>query len=358
MKRFYKKNGSLFFLFAVLFLFLSSCAFQQRAKEYRMTDTAMGTIIQETIYVRQENNKDSKLLNSYTGQEILEEIIKQIRLLESEKLSWRMDTSEIYKINQTKGKAEGYILSKELEETLESIWQVSQASEGALDITIGEAVQLWDIDSYAAGTKTDFQLPSSADIAKALEHTGYEKVRLEGSQIWLPEEMNLDLGAVGKGIACNVLADYLRQQKEIEGAVISVGGSIVTYGKKPDNTLWKVGIVHPRDTDRSFGYLTLEGEWYLSTSGDYERYVEADGVRYHHILNPKTGYPADSDVCSVTILCKNGLLSDALSTACFILGREKGSKLAEDFQAYALFIDKEGNSYMTEGMEKFFTKAE
>lgn len=101
-----------------------------------------------------------------------------------------------------------------------------------------------------------------------------------------------------------------------------------------------MGIANPRDTASNVGILTLEGEWFISTSGDYERYAESDGVRYHHIIDPATGYPADSGVAGVTILTKDGFLSDALSTACFILGEEKGMALAESYGAEALFVGR------------------
>ena len=102
--------------------------------------------------------------------------------------------------------------------------------------------------------------------------------------------------------------------------------------------------------------MTLEGQWCVSTSGDYERYVEADGVRYHHILNPKTGMPAAGDVRGVTILMKDGLLSDGLSTACYILGPEKGMELAGQYGAEALFVMADGRIEMSEGMEPYFTE--
>jgi thiamine biosynthesis lipoprotein len=101
--------------------------------------------------------------------------------------------------------------------------------------------------------------------------------------------------------------------------------------------------------------LSLDGQWCVSTSGDYERYVEVDGVRYHHIIDPKTGYPADSGVSGVTVLAKDGFLSDALSTACFILGKEEGMALAEKFGALVLFVDRDGTVTMTEEMRQYFT---
>ena len=168
--------------------------------------------------------------------------------------------------------------------------------------------------------------------------------------------MVLDLGAVGKGLACDDILAYLEGQAEVKAAVISVGGGILTYGEKPDGTAFRVAITDPFDTGAYCGYLTLTGNWFVSTSGDYERFVEVDGKRYHHILNPATGYPAESGVKSVTILSKNGMISDALSTACFVLGEEKGRLLAEKYGVEALFISEDGIISMTKGMREYFTE--
>jgi thiamine biosynthesis lipoprotein len=181
-----------------------------------------------------------------------------------------------------------------------------------------------------------------------------DKISLENEMLSMPEGMKLDFGAVGKGLALDEILAYLTDQEEITGATVSVGGSVLTYGEKPDKSSWKVGIVDPADTSEYIGVLTLDGQWCVSTSGDYERYVEVDGVRYHHIIDPATGYPADSRVSGVTVLTKDGFLSDALSTACFILGQEEGMALAEKYDAEVLFVDKDGNISMTEGMKQYF----
>ena len=116
-----------------------------------------------------------------------------------------------------------------------------------------------------------------------------------------------------------------------------------------------MAVTDPLHSGESYmGVLALEGENYVSTSGDYEKYFEQDGVRYHHILDPKTGYPAESGLISVTIVTKNGLLSDGLSTACFVLGLEEGMELIEKYQAEAVFIDKNYNVYVSEGLQDKF----
>ena len=192
----------------------------------------------------------------------------------------------------------------------------------------------------------------------ALKDTGFGRVQFPENGISLPPGMQLDLGAVGKGIACDRVRAYLNSRPQITGAVVAVGGSVVTYGQKPDGSPWKVAIVHPREEGNYLGVLSLTGEQFVSTSGDYERYVTVDGVRYHHILDPATGYPARSGLCSVTIVCGSGLLADALSTACFVLGSEQGLDLAKSYGAEALLVEEDGTLRMTEGMREIFSAQE
>lgn len=306
------------------------------------TDTAMGTIIQQKLYVQ-------------GSRQAAENVMELLKSLEEDVLSWRLSSSQIYRLNESAGEEGGAQVSAQLWDILKTVWNVSEKSGGALDVTLGDLTALWDIDSYASGEKEDaFVVPSKEEVERALYDTGYEKVLLDGGRIFLPEGMKLDLGAVGKGIACGEILDYLKTAQGVTGGVVSVGGSVVTFGGKPDGSAWKVGILDPEDTGRYLGFLSLSGEWCVSTSGDYERYVEVDGIRYHHILNPDNGYPARSGVRSVTILTRDGLLSDALSTACFVLGKEEGMKLAEAFGAEALFVDEDGKVDMTEGMKGYF----
>lgn len=318
-------------------LMLSGCG---RTEYYTSVDTAMGTIIRQSIY-----SADGDLTGEVEG---------IIDSLENDTLSWRIAESEIAGINASAGSGIPTNLSEKLKEDLIMCLSVSEKSNGAFDITVGEIAKLWNIDEWVANGDSEAQLPGQGEIEAALLASGYEKINLNGDKISLPANMSLNLGAVGKGIACDEIAEYLADKK-VSGAVISVGGSILTYGKKPDGTPWTVGIVNPENTAEVLGTLSLSGQWCVSTSGDYERYVEVDGVRYHHILNPKTGYPADSGLKSVTILCKSGILSDALSTACFVLGKEEGMKLAEAYGVEALFVDNAGEIFMTEGMKEVFT---
>lgn len=320
---------------------------------YRDTDIAMGTVIQQNIYVRND---------AEDGGTVTEEILGLIRRMEQETLSRRLETAEIYLINRRREGEAHLQISEELGEILMECQDVWEASQGAFDVTLAPVIRLWDIDKWSEGAQEGtFAVPERQEILQALENCRSGEIRLakqeNGYEMELPAGTELDLGAVGKGAALDEIRRVLEQREEISGGVISVGGSILVYGAKPDGSSWKVAIVNPADTASAIGYMSLKGTWCVSTSGDYERYAMVDGIRYHHILNPATGYPADSGVRSVTVLSDSGLLSDALSTACFVLGIEEGMELAEKYGAEALFVDTKGNIVMSPGMEECFTSA-
>ena len=343
MKSCRRKTMFTILILSVLFLF-SGCG----SSMVKMSDagTAMGTVVQSTVYVGDES----------AGKDALYEINAYLQRYDSEILSWRVEESEIAKINATAGDLQGYVLEEwtGLDRDLHTIWEISAKSEGALDVTIGPVTQAWNLDYWTVEDTDGFQIPSAEKIALLLEHTGYKKVSVEGNKIFLPEQMQLDLGAVGKGLVCDKIGEYLQEQTAVNAAIITVGGSVLTFGEKPDGGAWKVAIVHPRKENAYLGTLTLKGNHFVATSGDYERYVEWEGKRYHHIMNPSTGYPADNDVCSVTIVSESGLLSDALSTACFVLGVDKGMALAQEYGVQALFVTKDLELVMTEGMKEIF----
>lgn len=214
--------------------------------------------------------------------------------------------------------------------------RVSELSGGAFDLTIGPLSSLWNFDE-------DTQLvPEEDGIKKALSTVDYEKVQVSSKSVTVSEGQRVDLGAVGKGAACDAAKAYL-EKSGVKGAVVSVGGSIVAFGKRNKaGDKWRIAVRHPRQENAYIGVINLS-EGFVSTSGDYEKYFEKDGTRYHHILDANTGYPADSGLSSVTVVCNSGLLGDALSTACFVLGEEKSKPLLDEYSAAAVFVDKDLN---------------
>lgn len=301
---------------------------------YKRTDFAMDTVISETVYS--------------DGEDITNSIGELLRDIETNLLSWTNEESEIYQVNA--GSGESVRISPELCGYLKEILKLSKDSEGAMDPTLGKVIRLWDIDGENP------RIPEETELKDLLEKVGYEKVSLSGNTLVMEPGCTLDLGAVGKGIGCDVIADFLEKQPDVDGALVNLGGSsVVTYGEKPDGSAWKIALTDPRNTEGDYlGAVSLEGESYLSTSGDYEKYFIEDGVRYHHILNPSDGYPVHNGITAVTVVCDRGLDADGLSTACFVLGIEKGSELLKEYGADGIFVDEENCVYLTEGMEDRF----
>ena len=244
---------------------------------------------------------------------------------------------------------------------IEASLKLCRDSNGALDITIHPLIDLWGIESDAP------RVPEEQEIHAALSTIGYDRLSVsvgEETKVQaVSSGLSIDLGSVGKGIAADEVRSFLVEQSKdrgdrntVKGAVVSIGGTILTYGSKPDQTPWQVGIRDPRGSqDSLIGYVSLEGTHVTSTSGDYEQYFEQNGVRYHHIFDPSTGYPADSGLMSVTIVCDNGLYSDGLSTACFILGYEDSLPLLMEYDAEAVFVTMDQKIYVTDGLANSLT---
>lgn len=303
---------------------------------YTDTDFAMDTVVSETLYT--------------TGDDINSKLTSVLTDVETNLLSWTNKDSQIYKVNASDGKDTE--ISGELSGYLERILKIARDSDGAFDPTIGKLIRLWDIGGE------DQRIPGEDEIRNVLKDSGYEKVSLAGNNISMDEGCSLDLSAAGKGIGCDAVLEYLETQKDVTAALINLGGSsVMTYGNKPDGSSWNVAVTDPRaeNDDEYLGVVALNGTEFLSTSGDYEKYFIEDGVRYHHIMDPSTGYPAKSGVTGVTVVCDTGLEADALSTACFVLGVEKGSELLKKYSADGLFVDEDHHVYLTDGMKERFS---
>ena len=294
-----------------------------RKKEFENSDKlsyAMGTVVDVKFY-----GKDTgSLVTTAT------ELVPQLE----DVISANKESSALAMINRHSGSEAS---SEVLADVLRQCARVSASSGGRFDVTVGALTSLWDFDSEKN------KIPDAAEIKKALGTVGYEKIDLGSTGFRTAKGQQIDLGAVGKGFACDVLAEYFGKSGA-DGMVASVGGSICVCGKRNKaGDKWRVAVRHPREENKFLGTIKTEGGAFISTSGDYEKYFEKDGKRYHHILDAATGYPAESDLCSVTVICGSGLLSDALSTACFILGSEKAAALAEEYGAAAILVDRDLN---------------
>lgn len=250
-------------------------------------------------------------------------------------ISRHSENSEISRINKDHKCPE----SSQLYAPLMKLLSVYQVSLGAYDFTLGNLSDLW---GFGTGNE---KIPEKEAIDKILLSSGAGTLAYTNGDLTFAEGVEIDLGSAGKGMALDKIRDEYLAGSKTQRAVISLGGSILLYGEGE----FTVGIADPENSAGSMAKLKVNA-CCVSTSGNYERYFEKDGVRYHHILDPKTGYPSESDLVSVTVVSKDGTLSDALSTACFVLGSEDGQLLLQSYECEGVFILKDGTVIVTDGL--------
>lgn len=269
------------------------------------------------------------------------------KVSELEKL-WSVtdENSEIYAINHSNEK--NVLVSPETAELLDFSLDISKMTDGALDCTMYPVLAEWGF------TTDNYKIPADEKISELLENTGYEKINLNENNITVPKNMQIDLGAVGKGYTGDIIAAIL-QKNGITSALLDLGGNIQTIGTKPDGTDWKLGLRSPFD-EGSFATLEIS-DCAVITSGGYERYfVDDDGETYWHILDPATGRPAHSGLLSVTVVGEEGRLCDALSTSLFVMGLDKATELWKQHDDFEMvLVSEEGGIYLTEGLEDNFS---
>ena len=319
MKQKTKLLSALALLAVVICAVAAILVFQKQAAPYDLTEKtniAMDTIVGVKLYGAPSGSEAEAAMNVVTG---LEGVISRYK-----------EGSDVYRLNKT-GKCKSTLLPV----VLTQCKAIEEGSGGKFDLSVGAVSALWDFDTDTP------RLPDAGALQRALSTVDYQKITVTGDTVAASPGQQLDLGSIGKGLACDLVRQYL-VSAGVKGAVVSVGGSILAYGQKSDKKEpWSIAIRHPRKENAFLGYIRLD-EGFVSTSGDYERYFEQDGKRYCHLLDAKTGYPADSGLCSVTVVCQNGMLSDALSTACYLMGEDASKPLLEANDAAAVFVKTDG----------------
>ncbi len=326
------------FGFLLLSMLLSGCSREGTLPVSMTKDGLLGTIITLSVY---DAGEDS--------QNLLSGCFEKISDIDS-RMTVRSPGGEINALNDSAG-ANPIKVSGDIYRLFSLALDVSKTSDGAFDVTVGPLVRLWGI-----GT-ADERVPERSEIEAARGLVSWQDVlqdESEGSVFLKREGMLADLGGIAKGYAGDAASDFLRENG-VRRAVLDLGGNICLIGSRPDGTGWRVGVRNPVVGESgNIGTLRLE-DTSVVTSGGYERYFEKDGKIYHHILDPKTGYPADSGLLSATIVCKTSALADALSTACFVLGVKKGAKLAESYGAEYVFVTDGREIIVSRGLSDVFT---
>lgn len=251
----------------------------------------------------------------------------EVRRLE-EVLSRTDAGSQVFALNHAGGQP--VTVDGEVLRLLNAAGLYSEVTGGAFDVTIAPVVSAWGF------AEDSFRVPSQSELEELLPHVGMEHVHAQnGDSVWLDQGTQIDLGGIAKGYVTDRIADLLAEN-DVPRATISLGGNVLAWGGRPDGTPWVVGVQDPKRPDQANGFvgtLRLE-DGFAVTSGGYQRYFEEDGRTYHHIIDPATGYPADSGLTSVTVVADcdrkgtgglpgTGTMCDALSTALFVMGEKK-----------------------------------
>jgi FAD:protein FMN transferase len=258
-------------------------------------------------------------------------------------LSKTVEGSDVWRINHAGG--EPVRVGHDTMTILKTAAEISDASGGAFNIAVGPAINLWKFTSREA------RVPDAESLKAVVSHADYTKIRLDGDTVTVPAGMEIDLGGIAKGYIADRIADFLRE-RGILSAVLNFGGNVVTIGNKTDGTPWTVGLQYPfREHGKKCWAAVPCTDESVVTSGVYERGFYSDGVWYHHIIDPRTGWPVQNGVECVTVCAKNSLLADGLTTALFVLGPEEGMKLAGRFHVRAVYLEQGMKISYTAGLE-------
>ena len=313
-------------------LFLTGCSAESSPEPVQGTFFAMDTAMDFTVY------GDAALLDE------AETLIGSLE----EQVSVTDEHSDIYAIDHTGSGS----LSGNAAELMEQALELCRRTGGALDISVYPIVRAWGF------TTGSYQVPDEETIQSLLPLVDYTQIQYDAATgvVTLPEGMEIDLGSVAKGYAGQLAAQMLREHG-VQSALLNLGGNVQTVGTKPDGSPWQIGIKDPQGEDAMM-VLSVEDQAVV-TSGGYERYFEQDGQTYWHIMDPSTGHPADSGLLSVTIVGKQGIICDGLSTSLFVMGLEKAADLwAQSGDFEAVFVTASGEVYITEGLQDRFALTE
>ncbi|MBT3275547.1 MAG: FAD:protein FMN transferase [Spirochaetales bacterium] len=332
------RNSNYRAIIAGMLFLVSGILFAGGKEEQRFSDAhfALGTVCTITLYGR---SNEAAFKGAF---DLVDEI--------ESKMSVSITGSEVGLINKAAGSAP-VIVSGETFFVIEESLKYSALSDGAFDITVQPLVDLWGIGTEFA------QIPSTVEIESAVNLIGYRDVEMNrrDSSVFLNRTgMAVDLGGIAKGYATDRVKDYFLDLSFKTG-ILNFGGNIVTFGRKSGGDPWVIGIQDPFDSrGKPIGTVEFSGGAVV-TSGIYERYFERNGIRYHHILDPVTGFPVENEIVSISIIADRGIVADVFSTIAFALGVTKGIGLLETIPSLdGIFITKEREVYITSGIKETF----
>lgn len=298
----------------LLVLTLASSKLLAQPKAFVQHRSKMGSAFSLTLYGTDEASLQPHFARAWAEIDRIERLIS----------SWQAN-SQTSKINQQAGQ-KAVPVSKELYDLIYRALKVSRLTKGAFDISYAAMDRIWKFD----GSMTE--LPPPEKIQASIRHVGYAQVELRPSDttVFLKQSgMKIGFGAIGKGYAANRVRDLLKKAGLAQG-LINAGGDLFCWGKPPGKKYWEIGLAHPAKPGQWIAWIPLRDQSVV-TSGDYERFVEFEGKQYAHIIDPRTGWPA-SGLKSVSVICPDAELADALATAVFVMGAQKGLALVNQLK--------------------------
>lgn len=322
----------------VVLILAASILRKNQSAEIKYTRLLMGTIVEITLH-----GNDEQLLKLASDAGFAE--IKRLEAL----MSHYKDDSDVARINKDAGK-EPVKVSQETIDVIETAKKASEMSSGAFDITMGALGKVWHFTKDDKGEPVP---PAKYEIETLLPLIDYQQIIIDENSNTVKlgrNGMRINLGGIAKGYIVSKAVEKIKS-KGIKKGIIHAGGDMFVFNESDDKP-FKIGIRHPREKDKIIGTIEISNGA-VATSGDYERFFIKDGTRYHHIMNPKTGFPA-SKVQAVTIVAKDGTMADAISTAVFVMGLEDGMKLIEKLPGLAgLIVDADGNIHLSSGLKGY-----
>lgn len=352
-----RKRRTLHFLLALAFI-LSGCGGQDTADSAEEGSEQQAFVEQQESEEAEDTSEASRELfamDTYmtvtaygsNAQTAVDRAAEEIERLDS-LLSTGSSESEIYEINQNGGGT----LSEDSSYLVERSLELYEDTDGAFDIAIYPVMEAWGFTDDA------FRVPSGEELEQLLTLTDAEQISFdpEDGEISLGVEgMKIDLGGIAKGYTSGRIMDIFRECG-VKSGLVNLGGNVQALGTKMDGSPWRVAIQDPENTDGYMGILSIQDRAVI-TSGGYERYFEEDGITYHHIIDPATGYPADSGLISASVISADGTLADGLSTSLFIMGLDQASGFwkshSDEFDMILMTSDRK--LYVTEGISDSFT---
>ena len=319
------------------------------------TTEAKNTQTEEKAESNEEASKDIFAMDTYMtvtaygakAQEAVDEAEAEIQRLD-ELLSTGKEESEIAQLNQNKSAT----LSEDAGYLVERALELNKETDGAFDIAIYPVMEAWGFPTQ------NYQVPTADTVESLLKLADASQIIYDENSRKISfgrEGMKIDLGGIAKGYTSSRIMDIYKENN-ISSGLVNLGGNVQALGTKPDGSKWRVAVQSPDDTEDYLGILSVEDKAVI-TSGGYERYFEQDGKTYHHIIDPKTGYPAENGLTSVTVVSEDGTLADVLSTSLFIMGKDKAIEFwrAHSDEFDIIMLTDEGKLYVTEGIQDDFS---